>query len=187
MSTPQTRDDRGFFALALGTPLGSLWGLSMPTKLSAVIGGVVTALVSLKLFFALALVLLLTQWLDFWLAVHRVRKAGEAYDDQRARDGRVAKIGSLLLVVILRAMEALLPLAVPALNTHGALACAALIALWREEAESAEEHIKALGGHGIPILSQILAVFRRAEQLLMPRLPAPPDTASPIPSPAPKE
>lgn len=175
-----SRADRRFFGLAFGSPLERVLELPIVTKGTAVLGGIVAGLIDLRVFFGLVGVLIATEWLDFWLGTQRAHRA-KAYRAYAARNGRVAKIGGIILLLILRLMEVLIAHAIPAIDTHGALATAAVIAMWRAEAESAEGHIKALAGRGIPILSQVLAAFRTIEQLVMPRLPTPPP---PAPTPA---
>ncbi len=135
--------------------------------------------ISMKLFLAIVGVLIATQFLDYWLGTERAQAEG-LYDDQRGRSGRVAKLGGLLLLLVVRLMESAVAMAVPVLDSHGAIATAAAIALWRAEAQSAENHILALGGNGIPVLSQLLAAFRAVEQFIMPKIP------SPSPPPAPR-
>jgi len=178
------RGARGFLSLAFGTPLSRVRELSGAAQLGAIVTGTVGALVDMRVWLGMLIVLIGTEWVDYWLGSERARRAGPlVWRDDVARAGRVAKIVGLLLLVSLRAMEGLVALAYPVADTHGALATAAVIAMWRAESESAERHVRALGGRGIPILSQLLAVIRAIEQwivqIAMPRLPAPPPTPAP--------
>lgn len=170
------RGVRGFLALAFGTTLERLRDLPGVTQICAVVTGTVGALMDVRVFLLMLLVLACTQWLDWWLAVKR---AGPKYSPQIASNGRTAKLGGLALLLCVRVMEGLVAWALPTLDTHGAIATAAVLALWRSEAQSAEAHMVALGGRGVPVLSRVLSAFGALEALLMPKLPTPPSTPTP--------
>lgn len=181
------RGVRGFVGLAFGTPLDRILDLPRATQLGAALGGLLAAILSIKAFLFMVALIFATQWLDYVLGSRRAHREG-TWSDELARDGRIAKIGELVLLLIVRGMEAAIMLAVPGLNTHGALATAAALALWRHEAQSAEANALALGGRGVPFLSPVLTAVGALEAWLIARLsfiahPAPP----PSPAPAPHE
>lgn len=182
---------RGFLALTLWTPVERVIQQPVAAQIGAALTGLGLALLDMRIFFGMLVLLLVTEWLDFRLGIERAHRE-DTYRDDLARVGRLTKLGGLVLLLTARGMEELVMAAIahaghPEINTLGAISTAAVVSTWRYEVESADRHLQALSGRGIPVLTHALQAFRAVEDVILrifvPRLPAPP----PPPTPAPEE
>lgn len=110
-------------------------------------------------FFYLTLLLLVLTMADWLFGRHAARAQGR-WDRKAARNGLVAKGGQMVILLSLRSLEAVLPIAAGLPSSFGLISSALAAALVLEELESVERHRIALGGKPLPLLSAALTKIR---------------------------
>ncbi len=154
---------------SLAAPVVRLWELGADGKLVAVLAGLISAAageVSVLLMAVLFVSSAADQWLGRAAAIRR-----EDFDAEISRAGLRSKIAGVVLVIILRLLEAVLNQAgLP--DPHGILAVVAAAGLIHQDLDSIDEHRQALGGRPIPLLTGALTLGRRLAESLLPIDPA---------------
>jgi len=97
--------------------------------------------------------------IDYLCGVKAARFAG-VYDPRMAHAGAMGKIIGVILVVLLRSIEALI-YTQGLLNTRGAIAVAIGISLVGIDLQSIAHHRETFGAKPIPLLSRFLEFLRR--------------------------
>lgn len=128
-----------------------------------VIGGLAggaLAAVNPQVFAPLLLVLIVAMVID-WIMGRRSALYRGVYDRARSRAGLHSKAGTLMILLLLRVLEGLLPrIQLPEWTGYGIGASVVVLALVVDELESIEDHIVSLGGQRIPIFGVIFAKLR---------------------------
>ena len=128
-------------------------------KVGALLGVVFQAFVA-DAFAYLFVVLLVSNFLD-WLFGRHAARAQKRFSNTKSRNGLVAKGAQLSVLLLLRSLEALIPLAgLPDVMGEGFGSAALALLLVVEDLESIERHSVALGSRGVPFLSVILEKIR---------------------------
>lgn len=126
-------------------------------KLGAVAGGVFQLFVP-DAFFWLFLILVGSNLAD-WLFGRHAARAKREFDRTKSREGLLGKAAQLTVLLLLRSLEAVIPLTgLP--STLGLGSAALCLALVVEDLESLERHVVVLSGSGIPGLSPVLERLR---------------------------
>lgn len=133
-------------------------------RLSGGIGGILS-LWEPDVFFWLMIVLVVSNAADWLFGRHaaRARKRPDgrsAFSRRESRNGLARKASTLTVLLLLRSLEAILPL-VGTPSTRGALSSAIATLLIVEDLESIERHGVQLGGRPIPLLSTALDKIRQ--------------------------
>ena len=147
--------------LASLTPLFSVFTriqeLDRPAVVGALAGGVVAAWEP-DAFFFLFLILAGSNVAD-WIFGRHAALARREFDSTKSREGLVGKAAQLVVLLILRSLEAVIPL-IGLPSTIGIASSALALALIVEDVESIERHRITLGGKRIPGLSPLLEKIR---------------------------
>jgi hypothetical protein len=110
----------------------------------------------------LFLVLIVANAID-WYWGRRVALYANRYDRARSRAGIHSKAGTLMILLLLRTLESILPVVglpdVMGIGIGGSMIALMLVA---DELESIEDHVVALGGRRIPLFGTVLAKLRSA-------------------------
>lgn len=111
-------------------------------------------------FFWLFLVLVAANVAD-WFAgrFHARNNVPSTFSRKRSRQGIYEKGIALVVVLLIRSLEAVMPLIVGS-STHGVIASAVTAALIYEDIESLDRHRMGLGRAPIPLLSTTLSRLR---------------------------
>lgn len=129
-----------------------------PAKVAAVAGGVFQLLVP-DAFFWLFLILVGSNVADWIFGRHAARVRPEGFSHAKSRQGLIGKAAQLVILLVLRSLEATIPLmGLP--STLGIGSAAITLALIVEDLESLERHVVTLGGKRIPGLSPVLKKIR---------------------------
>lgn len=128
-------------------------------KLGALAGAAIQALLP-EAFFWLFLLLVASNVADWLFGRHAAcAPGGGGFDRAKSRSGLVSKSAQLTILLLLRGLEAIIPLTgLP--STMGIGSAALCLALIVEDLESIERHSITLGGAGVPGLSPILQRVR---------------------------
>lgn len=102
-----------------------------------------------------------------WYFGSRAALVSETYSSERANAGWQSKFASVLLLLLIRAFEAWLDVAGYG-STHGAAATVIAVGYFTADIRSINKHIQALGGSGIPLLSQVLDALDAGVRKLFP-------------------
>lgn len=86
----------------------------------------------------------------------------KAFSRARSRIGIYSKSLGLLIVGILRLLEAIIPPAIQAPSTRGYIASAVVVALILDEVDSIDSHRQTMGQRPIPLLSWAIKKLRAA-------------------------
>ena len=114
-------------------------------------------------FFWLFLVLVLVNIADYFFGRHAARARGD-FSTTKSRQGLVSKGAQLTILVVLRSLEAILPMAAGLeirLAQVGVASTALALLLIIEDIESIERHNVDLGGRPIPGLSALTSKVRQ--------------------------
>lgn len=128
-----------------------------PMKIGALFG-IIVQLVVPDAFFWLFLILVGSNVADWIYGRHAARARGE-FSATKSRNGITGKAAQITILLVLRSLEAVLPLTgIP--STLGIGSAAVALALIVEDLESLERHVITLGGKRIPALSPVLRRIR---------------------------
>lgn len=147
------------------TPLLRLWEAPAEGKLVGAVASAAGYLLGAP-FVLLTLLLCAVGLLDYLLGAAIARGAGR-YDSHVARMGALGKASGVLLVLIIRAIEAVIAVA-GLVDTQGALATALGVVLLVVELESYDGHRETLTGRPTPLLRPMLDMLRGLAQGLLP-------------------
>lgn len=149
----------------LSAPVVRVTELGADGKIMASIIGVIGAITG-DLTVLLLGVLVCSSGIDWWLGRATAHRRGD-FDPAVSGWGLHSKIAGILLVVVLRLLEAVLWQAgVP--DPHGVLAVVTAAALIYQDLDSIDHHRQELGGQPIPVLTAVLGIGRRLAESLLP-------------------
>lgn len=126
------------------------------------VGGVAAAVVTWwqpDAFFYLTVLLAASNALDWIFGRHAHQKVGD-FCPTASREGLVRKAAQLSILLILRTLEAILPMLTLLPSTKGVVSSGIALLLVIEDLESIERHLITLGGRPVPGLSIFLKRLR---------------------------
>lgn len=103
---------------------------------------------------------------DWYFGGLAANSRGE-YSSARSNAGWQSKLASLLLILLVRGFEGWLAKAGYA-NTHGVGATVIAVGYFTADLRSTNKHIQALGGSGVPFLTQLLDAVDAGVKRLIP-------------------
>lgn len=118
---------------------------------------------------------------DFIMGREAAKRRGEPVNSDTARAGALTKFSGIVLVLIVRLLEAWgtrFDISVLS-STNGAIAAGFCVTLILFDLESIEGHRVELGARPIPMLSQLMSVMRKVEGKLLSAISSPPPYAPP--------
>lgn len=112
------------------------------------------------LFGAFLVILIVATAFD-WVFGRRAAIYRGDYSRARSKAGLHSKGGTLVILILLRVLEGLLPrVGLPEYSGNGIAASVIALALIVDELESIEDHVVALGGKRLPIFGLVFAKIR---------------------------
>jgi hypothetical protein len=130
-------------------------------KVLAPLGGLLQVVIADGILLQVLALYVIAGMADFVIGAMIAHRAHE-YSPDRARAGVLGKVAAVVMVLILRAFEGILPQLDPRLNSHGFFASAAAFVLLLQELRSLNAHREILTGKPIPLLG---ALFDRLDHL----------------------
>lgn len=110
-------------------------------------------------FFWLTLALVASNMADWIFGRHAYRSLDQ-FSKTESRRGLVRKCAQLVILLLLRTLEAILPLLTGLPSSNGMVSSAIAVALVIEDIESIETHLITMGGRPVPGLTSVLRKVR---------------------------
>lgn len=155
------------YGLCLLRPLQRMEEAPGWAKALSPLAGLATAVFSDTVLIQLLALYLIAGATDFVIGA-MIAARGRAYDSDRARAGLLGKIAAVVLVLLLRALEAVLAQLGP-LNTSGLIAGSAAFVLLLQELRSINAHREALTGRPVPLLGTLFDRLDRIAEAVIHR------------------
>ena len=155
------------YGLYLLRPLQRLDEAPGWAKALAPLGGLLTAVLNDGILLQLLVLYLLAGVIDFVIGA-MIATRDRAYSGDRARAGLLGKVSAIALVLLLRALEAVLAQLAP-VNSAGLIAGSAAFVLFLQELRSINAHRETLTGRPVPLLGTLFDRLDRLAEVLMQR------------------
>jgi hypothetical protein len=166
----QRYDDARPFAMygiCLLRPLQRIDEAPAWAKALAPVGGLLTAILNDAILLQLLALYLFAGVVDFVIGA-MIAQRERAYNADRARAGVLGKVSALVLVMLLRALEAVLAQLAP-VNSSGLIAGSAALVLFLQELRSINTHRETLTGRPVPLLGALFDRLDRVAESIMQR------------------